>query len=261
MIALTGRIILFFISFLPVWFLLKFESIFARSTGKGIKENLSNEVSLSLNLLENEPNIFVDVGANKGDYAKEVLKRYPSLKSYLFEPAPENINELREFFKKSNVKICPVALSNFSGDSTLFSDFLGSGTASLTKREIPSSDTSFDLKTSVNVTTFENYWNEYIHADYIDFLKIDVEGHELDVLEGCGEKVKKINVIQFEFGGTHIDTRVFFRDFWNFFDKYNFSLHRVAGRKCIEIYDYSLDLEVFQTTNYIAKNKGFLKSS
>tara|TARA_A100001011_G_scaffold353059_1_gene394283 strand:- start:350 stop:1126 length:777 start_codon:yes stop_codon:yes gene_type:complete len=252
---LIGRIILFFVSFLPVWVLLKLESIFARSTGKGQKENLSSEVALCLGLLQGEPNIFLDVGANKGEYTLEVLKHYPDLKSYLFEPSPENIEVLERSFPENDVNVFGIALSNFNGVSNLFSDFPGSGTASLTKREIPSSDVTFDLLTKVEVSTVEEFWNKNINYDYIDLLKIDVEGHELDVLEGCGEKIKSIKVIQFEFGGTHIDTRVFFRDFWNFFESNDFCLYRIADKKCIEIKSYSLDLEVFQTTNYIAMNR------
>lgn len=255
--ALIGKIILFVISFFPTWILLKLESIFSRSTGKGIKEDLSSEVSLCLNFIEGEPNIFLDIGANKGNYTQEVLKHYPNLVAYLFEPAKENVEVLCKNFLDRKINILPSALSNFSGDSTLFSDFPGSGTASLTKREIPSSTASFDLATQVEVTTLEEFWKNNICSNYIDFIKIDVEGHELDVLKGCGKKIKDINVIQFEFGGTHVDTRVFFRDFWNFFKENNFCLYRISGKKCICINAYSLDLEVFQTTNYIAKNRAF----
>ena len=50
----------------------------------------------------------------------------------------------------------------------------------------------------------------------IDFFKIDVEGHEMDVLKGIGDKISNIKLIQFEFGGCNIDTRCFFQDFWYF---------------------------------------------
>ena len=48
-------------------------------------------------------------------------------------------------------------------------------------------------------------------------MKIDVEGHELDVLKGFGELIKKVRLIQFEFGGTNIDSKTYLRDFWEFF--------------------------------------------
>ena len=40
----------------------------------------------------------------------------------------------------------------------------------------------------------------------IDFLKIDTEGYEFNVLKGFGEFIKNINIIQFEYGGTFLVT-------------------------------------------------------
>lgn len=46
------------------------------------------------------------------------------------------------------------------------------------------------------------------NIDNIDFLKIDTEGYEFNVLKGFGEKLKNIQIIQFEYGGTFIDNEV-----------------------------------------------------
>ena len=42
----------------------------------------------------------------------------------------------------------------------------------------------------------------------IDFLKIDVEGYELSVLKGFGDTLACVKYIQFEYGGTYIDSGV-----------------------------------------------------
>lgn len=47
----------------------------------------------------------------------------------------------------------------------------------------------------------ENYVNEHNH-DKIGLVKIDVEGHELEVMQGFGEKLKNVCFLQFEHGGT-----------------------------------------------------------
>ena len=39
----------------------------------------------------------------------------------------------------------------------------------------------------------------------IDFLKIDTEGHEFDVLLGFEDFLEKVKIIQFEYGGTFLD--------------------------------------------------------
>ena len=41
----------------------------------------------------------------------------------------------------------------------------------------------------------------------IDFLKIDTEGFELNVLQGFGDFLENIKIIQFEYGGTFLDSK------------------------------------------------------
>ena len=54
-----------------------------------------------------------------------------------------------------------------------------------------------------------------------DLIKIDVEGHELDVLDSGRETVSRVWVVQFEFGGYNIDTRTCFHDLSAFARKLN----------------------------------------
>ena len=88
-------------------------------------------------------------------------------------------------------------------------------------------------------------------------MKIDVEGHELDVLKGFGDLIVKTKLVQFEFGGTNIDTRTFFQDFWYFFTKKNFRIYRISPKGKILINKYDEKHEYFLTTNYIAVNNRF----
>lgn len=56
----------------------------------------------------------------------------------------------------------------------------------------------------------------------IDFLKIDTEGHELDVLHGFEEEIEKIQIIQFEYGGTYLDNNVKLIDVIQYLEKKGF---------------------------------------
>lgn len=52
---------------------------------------------------------------------------------------------------------------------------------------------------------------EYVlqnNVESIDFLKIDTEGYELSVLKGFDETIRRVKFIQFEYGGTYIDSGV-----------------------------------------------------
>jgi hypothetical protein len=86
-------------------------------------------------------------------------------------------------------------------------------------------------------------------------MKIDVEGHEYDVLLGAQQSIQsgRINAIAFEFGGTDVDTRVFFQDFWFFFQKHGFDLFRINPfLDPIKITRYHVSLECFDISNCLA---------
>jgi FkbM family methyltransferase len=46
----------------------------------------------------------------------------------------------------------------------------------------------------------------------VDFLKIDTEGHELEVLKGFGDRLKDVKIVQFEYGGTYLDSKIHLQD-------------------------------------------------
>ena len=66
------------------------------------------------------------------------------------------------------------------------------------------------------MTTVDRYCAEHEIAR-IDPLKLDVEGHELDVFDGAARMLsqRRIGLVAVEFGGTNIDSRVFFREIYN----------------------------------------------
>ena len=66
-----------------------------------------------------------------------------------------------------------------------------------------------------------------------------------------------MRVIQFEFGGSNIDTRTFFQDFWYFFKDRNFSIYRITPNGILPIREYTEHDEFFSTTNYIAVNRKY----
>jgi hypothetical protein len=74
----------------------------------------------------------------------------------------------------------------------------------------------------------------------VDWMKIDVEGTEMDVLKGGSDVVEMASLIQFEFGGCNIDTRSFFRDYWDFFTARGFALYRLSPRGPVRVPDNEL---------------------
>jgi hypothetical protein len=63
----------------------------------------------------------------------------------------------------------------------------------------------------------------------IDFIKVDVEGHELAVLQGMTGLLddRAVAAIQLEFDGTDVDSRTFVRDFVRLLEPRGYRLHRL----------------------------------
>lgn len=231
------------------------ETYMAGLQGKGWgTATIDAEVNACLSLID-EPKVFIDIGANKGIYTQTLVSRFPSLKCHLFEPSSANISLLNSIYSDSeNVVVNPYALSNKKDSLTLYTNIPGSGLASLTKRNIDHVNIKMDIEETVDVIRFDEYWK----GGDIDYVKIDVEGHELDVLSGFGDILNRTKLVQFEFGGCNIDTKTHYRDFWYYFRDRGFDLYRITPYGAAPLNRYTEYDEHYMTTNYIAHNKGVL---
>ena len=132
----------------------------------------------SLALIDNT-RIALDIGANIGLWGKDFCKIFK--KVILFEPYKENIDCLKKNLENyNNFKIEECALSNYSGHGQLFIDDNGLGNNTLY--------TTSELKNEVkvNVMKLDDY-----DLNEIDYIKIDVQYHELEVIEGGINTLKK----------------------------------------------------------------------
>lgn len=222
--------------------------------GKGTGASSTEvEAKIALEFLSrlgiNRP-VVLDVGANIGSYSSAIKMFAPQAFIYAFEPSSAARKKLEDrFIGDSSVVIVPLALGNVISKDILWSDKLGSGLASLTKRRLAHFGTDFNHSEIVNVSTLDS-WAESTNVAP-NLIKIDVEGHELDVLEGGLETLTHTQVVQFEFGGCNIDTRTFFQNFWYFLTEAGFTFYRISDDGPIHIPQYSEQDECFRTTNYL----------
>lgn len=151
-----------------------------------------------------------------------------------------------------NVIVEPIAVCDQTGEASLFSDQQSSPLASLTKRNLSHLGIAFDEVEIVRTIRFEDYWSKNLNECQIDICKLDIEGLELSALKGFGRALRSVKVIHFEFGGTNIDTRTNFKDFWELFEGQGFELYRMSPIGPRKITNYSESHEVFLFTNFLA---------
>jgi FkbM family methyltransferase len=198
-----------------------------------------------------------DVGANVGDYTSLALNALGGvqLEVHCFEPSPIAFASLSSRLRdRTGVHLNPFALGRTAGTRVLHSDTPGSGLASLTERRLDHVGLTHAHTDTVTVRTIDEYCAEK-NIDRIDLLKIDVEGHELDVLEGARRLFndRRVRLVTFEFGGCNIDTRTYVRDFWYFFEAAGArGLYRIMpGGRLFHIRRYEESVEAFRTTNFL----------
>ena len=88
---------------------------------------------------------------------------------------------------------------------------------------------------------------------YIDFLKIDTEGYELNVLKGFDDFLENVKIIQFEYGGTFLDNNVKLIDVISYLqDKGFHKFSYVASNGLSPITDFT---DHYQYCNIVCLNK------
>jgi len=237
----------------------KLQKYLGIGTGGNV-ENSGEAKIINILTKEKSPNLCIfDVGANKGVFAKmasSILQREnKEFTIHCFEPSKYTYNLLQQKLTgQTEVILNNLGLGKEQGEFNLYYDEPASGTACLTKRKLNYIGVEFKHCERVSIDTVDHYCEEK-NIDFIDLLKIDVEGHELDVLNGAATMMSKkaIEKVSFEFGGCNIDTKTFFKDFFYYFQKHHYSLYRITPSGYFFYIDsYKETYEQFRTTNYLA---------
>ncbi len=202
-------------------------------------------------------NIFFDVGAHKGESIKLFLKHLNIKEIVSFEASPITFKLLKKKelnfkkrFKNTKIKLENLALGSERKNVILkHMSESSSSTISQINKNSPYFKKKYKLlnffdsqklyvPVEVKLETLENY---IVNNDYrnIDFLKIDTEGYEYEILLGLKNRLKDIKLIMFEH---HYDNMIkknyLYADIKNLLKKYNFEMIFKAKMPLRKTFEY-----------------------
>lgn len=138
--------------------------------------------------------VYFDVGANSGLYSPEIAFHNPSAQIYAFEPQPGCIAKIETTAGLNGwtdrFRVLPLGLSDNKGELSL--SLSGSGSTF--------DDFFNDFKSENSILCKIDTLDNFVKSNSIskiDFVKIDVEGHELQVLMGAQETIRNSRPILF----------------------------------------------------------------
>lgn len=205
--------------------------------------------------------IVFDVGANVGSWTLMALQVNPHLRVHCFEPNRSAFERLSLRNRGTNVICNNFGLGSRAETRSMYVYGDASAINSLYLRH--GLEDGWNLAPqpraeTVRLQSLDAYCEEQ-GVERIDFAKLDVEGHELEVLRGSIRMLTqgRIKIVQVEYGGCNIDARVLLKDIFDFFGPLHYAPHKIlaAGLRHIERYDQRLETFQYQNWAFVAREQ------
>lgn len=188
------------------------------------------------------PSVFLDIGANRGEWSLAAAGRCGGATVHAFEPVAATYERLvGAVLANPRILTHPHALGEQNGELRLW---------------VPAADSSDAVATAYPVVLTgehqhtEGRWIEVpvrrgadllqeLGLEAVDLLKIDAEGFDLNVLRGFGEGLEKVRVIQFEYAAFAVKPGFFLYHYYEFLAQHGFELGRLfPDRVHVQAYDF-----------------------
>lgn len=143
--------------------------------------------------------IVIDAGVLIADFSIWANHLYPNAHIYGFEPSPKTFNLAvnNANIRSENIHILNKALGTTTGQTTLSvgSDIgLWGGDAITDNKFVEERLEHFDKKIPIDIITIDQFVKEH-NLTRVDFIKIDTEGFEKEIITGAKETIQKYSPI------------------------------------------------------------------
>lgn len=206
--------------------------------------------------------VIFDVGANTGIMSLQFAKLVPLGKIYSFEPTFYAFSKLEK-----NLELNPelakriVAIQSFVSSSTseepnikAYASWKVGGTAEGVKHQVHRG-TEKSTK-GIKAVCLDDFC-EQNKIKRLDFIKIDTDGHEFEVLKGAKKVISKFGpIVIFEIGIYVMkEKNIDFSDYLNYFDSLGYSLFNSKNLKKVNAHNYYKHIPSRGTIDILAVSK------
>jgi FkbM family methyltransferase len=143
----------------------------------------------------------IDVGAGDGGFARRSLCSFPEAHFYCFEPLDDQFAGLEaRFGSNPRFTLVKTALSNAGGNARFFhNDYAGSSSLlTMAQEHVTAYPFTAQIKEeTVDCTTLDSFFRNRPLETRV-FLKLDVQGGELLVLQGAAETLRRTDAVYME---------------------------------------------------------------
>jgi len=147
--------------------------------------------------------IILEAGAHYGEDTVNMKSIWPKATMHVFEPLPQSFNKIMKLTKHlPNVMAYNYALSNYIGKTNFYLNPNNDGASSVGKPVDFNKNEFIEIPLEVSCITLDE-WAKVNNVSRIDFMWLDMEGHELYALQHASTILDSVQAIYTEVNYVH----------------------------------------------------------
>ncbi|MCS6781945.1 MAG: FkbM family methyltransferase [Gloeomargarita sp. SKYBB_i_bin120] len=174
------------------------------------------DVQELVQLLGKDNPVILEIGCNNGEHTVQFLECFPRAKIYCFEPDPRAIADFQQRLGNDpRVQLYPIAISNQDGeipffmsdthpDAAIARSWYDSGSIRRPKRHLERFPWIVFEKTITVPTQRLDTWCQAHSITQIDFIWADVQGAEVDLIQGGKQTLEKTRYFYTEYSNVEL---------------------------------------------------------
>jgi FkbM family methyltransferase len=200
----------------------------------------SSEIRLAQSVLR-PGDLAVDAGANKGAYLYWLRRAVGADGRVIaFEPQPAlagYLEAVRTWQRWNNVEIRPVALSSKAGTGVLHVPGVGNSPGASLESAVAAEHPGHSLSCAIDTLD-----QQLRGLGPVRFLKVDVEGHELELFRGAIQRLMQDQpFLLFECEARHLRTHTM-RHVFDFLEELNYRGFLIAGSRLLPVVEFDAQI-------------------